>query len=101
MKDLQEWLSRVKAATSSAEIFELLDQFRPGDWTDEERSLMSKTYIAALARLGDIGAPSQRPLEKVGVRPKEPSVQPEEEGQAPLAESDETIDQESVWYERM
>lgn len=59
--DLQSWLMRVHEAKTRAEVFRLLDEFRPLNWTDDQRALMSRTYIRALEHLsGDepAGAPA-------------------------------------------
>lgn len=46
--DFNKWLARVKVATKHSEIFHILDEFRPFDWTDEQRSEMAKLYIRCL-----------------------------------------------------
>ncbi len=51
-QDLEQWLAKVRQVKDRTELFTLLDQFRPLDWTDEQRSLMAKTYIRAMDALG-------------------------------------------------
>lgn len=46
--DLDQWLNKVQACKSRTELFKLLDEFRPLDWTDEQRSVMGKTYMLLL-----------------------------------------------------
>lgn len=52
MADLSAWLSRVGQAASAREVFQLLEDFRKQDWTDEERSKMAKQYIRILDKVG-------------------------------------------------
>ncbi len=47
-KNLDDWLKRVLNARSQKDVFEILNQFRVIDWTDEQRALMSHTYIRVL-----------------------------------------------------
>ena len=47
-QDLDQWLARVQQCQSRAQVFQLLDEFRPLDWTDEQRAMMGKTYIRLL-----------------------------------------------------
>ncbi len=49
--DLQIWLKNVNAAKSRVDVFRLVEQFRPMEWTDEQRAVMAKTYMRALDRL--------------------------------------------------
>ena len=53
----------------------MLDEFRPGPWSDEDRAKMAKAYI--------------RVLERVGVTTSE------------QAEVEELKDDGPVWYEKM
>lgn len=43
--NLGEWLSRITRAKNRAEVYAILDEFRPLTWTDNERSQMSKHYM--------------------------------------------------------
>lgn len=105
MKDLQAWLEKVKAACNGKEIFQIVDEFRPGDWTDEERAMMSKTYIAALSSLAPeaLTAPPQNgsAADKAAATPADTQ---EAELKEPALEStsdpDDMADEE-VWYEKM
>lgn len=47
-KNLDDWLKRVQGARSRKEVFEILDQFRALDWTDEQCAMMAHTYIRVL-----------------------------------------------------
>lgn len=46
--DLNSWLNRIRQAETRAQVFSILDEFRPLSWTDEERSQMAKLYIRLL-----------------------------------------------------
>lgn len=49
--DLDYWLVRVRSSASQAEVFDLLDKFRPLPWSDEQRALISRAYINRLEAL--------------------------------------------------
>lgn len=51
-QNLDEWLKKVQQAQSGDAVFKLLADFRKLDWTDEERSRMSKVYMRVLNRVG-------------------------------------------------
>lgn len=51
--DLEQWLLKMERAASCKEVFELLDQFRPLDWTDEQRAAMAHAYMRVLEKLKD------------------------------------------------
>ena len=100
MSNFQDWLEKVKSAGSGAEVFEFVDEFRLGNWTDDERALMSRTYISMLSKLENAG-PSQE--SKTGAKVKDkvvPQVEEAGEVQETAAEADEAVDEE-VWYEKM
>jgi hypothetical protein len=46
--DLNSWLNRIRQAETRAQVFAVLDEFRPLSWSDEERSQMAKLYIRLL-----------------------------------------------------
>ena len=73
--DIQTWITRIQKSSNSKEVFQTLEEFRPGPWSDEDRAKMAKAYI--------------RVLERVGVTT---SAQAEEE---------ESKDDGPVWYEKM
>jgi hypothetical protein len=50
--DLDSWLIKLKQANSHKEVFCILDEFRTFDWTDEQRSKVSKLYMRMLENLG-------------------------------------------------
>jgi hypothetical protein len=60
VEDLTPWLNRVKGASSRKDVFEILDQFRKVEWTDEQRSVMSKLYIRMIERLGNASEPDDK-----------------------------------------
>lgn len=74
--DLQQWITRVQKAKDAREVYSVLDEFRPGPWTDDERAKMSKAYV--------------RVLERVGAPAVEAKVEEEADG-----------NDGPVWYEKM
>jgi hypothetical protein len=55
--ELEQWLRKVERAASRQEVFELLDQFRPLDWTDQQRAAMAHVYVRVLEKLKDDSGP--------------------------------------------
>ena len=53
--DLDSWLKKVLAAKSRADVFRVLEEFRPLDWTDEQRAAMAKTYMRVVEQLAPGG----------------------------------------------
>lgn len=51
---LDGWMERLKQAKNRSAVFRLLDEFRPLDWTDEQRSAISKLYVRLLDNLVDV-----------------------------------------------
>lgn len=52
MTNIKDWQQKVRQAQNTQEVFALLDQFRKEDnWSDEDLSKMSHTYMACLDRL--------------------------------------------------
>jgi hypothetical protein len=105
MKDFQSWLERVKVAASGQEVFQIVDEFRPGDWTDEERALMSKTYIGALSRLAPetlIAQPegAAATVKTPAASTDDQEAEQKEQGLESASEPDE-MSEEEVWYEKM
>lgn len=49
--DLNAWTAKLKTAQSHKQMFAMLDEFRKGEWTDEERSKIAHTYIRLLDNL--------------------------------------------------
>jgi hypothetical protein len=49
--DLNAWIAKLKLARSHKQMFALLDEFRKGEWTDEERSKIAHIYIRLLDNL--------------------------------------------------
>lgn len=47
-EDLNIWLARVKQATSRAQMFKILDEFRKHEWTDVQCQTMSHLYMRLL-----------------------------------------------------
>jgi hypothetical protein len=48
---LDVWRGRITKATSVEQIFTILDEFRPYQWTDDDRAQMAKAYIMKIDRL--------------------------------------------------
>lgn len=97
MKDINDWLNAVKTAKNSVEVFRVLDDFRPGQWTDDERALMSKTYIAILSNFATLDFNSDEKATHDSIAMPADT----EDRQITRADGEEVLDQESVWYERL
>lgn len=48
---MDDWIGLVCLANSREELAKVLDAFRPGAWTDEQRARMSQAYMARLKNL--------------------------------------------------
>lgn len=46
--NLDSWLEKIHAAKSRADVFRTLEEFRPLEWTDEQRAAMARAYMRAL-----------------------------------------------------
>lgn len=108
MTTLEGWLSKVAAANSSQEIFQLLNEFRKGEWTDEECSLMSRTYINVLGKFDKVEfSTSSEKKEKadktlIGTGAATSSGLTQNSVQAGNDALDEIpVEDEEVWYEKM
>ena len=78
--DLDSWLKKVQAAKSRANVFAILDEFRPLAWTDDQRAAMARAYMRVVEKLA-----------------------PEENTVAAAAKPAATTsgDDGPVWYEKM
>ena len=47
---LNDWIDQIRGAQSRDEVLSLVDLFRLGDWTDEERAKLSQVYIRKIER---------------------------------------------------
>lgn len=61
-KDIKIWIARVQQAPEATKVFQVLNEFRKLDWTDEERVRMSKIYMRVLER---VGAPAREEQEEI------------------------------------
>ncbi len=50
-EDLNVWINRVTAAKTQKEMYAVLEQFKDGDWDDEQRSTIAKLYMRIIAQL--------------------------------------------------
>jgi hypothetical protein len=50
--DLQQWIARVQKANNAKDVFRIMDEFRKGDWSDEDRARIAKVYVRVLDRVG-------------------------------------------------
>jgi hypothetical protein len=50
--ELNHWVDRIKTASSPEEIFAILDEFRPLNWTDRQRSEIARVYMRRIEVLG-------------------------------------------------
>lgn len=48
------WTQRIRKAQNAKEVFAILDEFRPLNWTDQERAEMSKYYVRKLEHLANV-----------------------------------------------
>jgi hypothetical protein len=49
--DLNSWLNRINAAKTQKEMYAVLDDFKGGDWNDEDRATVAKHYMRLIAQL--------------------------------------------------
>lgn len=50
--DIKSYLDRLSKAKTKSEIYAILDEFRPLNWTDEQRSSVSRFYMRMLESIG-------------------------------------------------
>ena len=50
---LVSWLKSIKEAANKEQVFEIVNNFRVGVWSDQDRAAISQTYIARLDQLSD------------------------------------------------
>lgn len=79
--DLNPWLTRMRKVQSRSELMAILDEFRPLEWTDEQRSAVSRLYMRLLDSLAVEEVPDEDAA--VAAKPK-------------ASENDGP-----VWYEKM
>jgi hypothetical protein len=48
LSNINYWIEKLKQAGSPEEVFQIVDQFRPLEWTDAQRAAISKLYIKML-----------------------------------------------------
>jgi len=53
---LDYWLDRIRSGRDEREIFSILDEFRPLEWTDQERAQMSHVYFRRLEYVKVVGS---------------------------------------------
>lgn len=51
-QDLNIWLNKIRQQKTQQDIFQLMDEFRRFEWTDEERSAAGKAYMRVLDTVG-------------------------------------------------
>ena len=49
--DLSPWLERISRAKTQKEIYDILDEFKPLAWNDEQRSTIAKLYMRLIFAL--------------------------------------------------
>lgn len=57
---IDEWVLRVQKTRNTKDLLRLLEQFRKGDWTAQERQLVSHTYMKVLESITKNSADSLR-----------------------------------------
>lgn len=45
---IDEWVLRIQKTRKTTDLLRLLEQFRKGDWTAQERQLVAHTYMKVL-----------------------------------------------------
>ncbi len=56
--EFPDWLTKIKQARKRDELFAILDDFRIGEWTDEQRATVGRLYIRLLENMQpSAGAP--------------------------------------------
>jgi hypothetical protein len=96
---LEGWLSKVKAANNSQEVFQLLSEFRKGEWTDEDCSLMSKAYIGVLGKFDKVDfADTAKAVTTKNAAANSSATQ---NAAGTNEETEEILVDEEVWYEKM
>ena len=51
--NIEHWLVRVRIAANQAEVLSIVEQFKRLFWSDEQRALMSRSYIRRLDVLAE------------------------------------------------
>jgi hypothetical protein len=108
--ELKAWINEINSATTSLQIFNMLEDFRIGNWSDEDRAQIAKVYIAALGRMDTIEFPGDPKLDAPSEETS--SAQQKSDKVAIVANADdkpakealkieEEIIDEEVWYEKM
>jgi hypothetical protein len=49
--EFPDWLTKIKQARKRDELFAILDDFRTGEWTDEQRATVGRLYIRLLENM--------------------------------------------------
>lgn len=101
MSELTQWLGKIMVAKSASEIFDILDEFRPLKWGDDERALMSRAYVKQLSRLNanEAAPANKRAVGRTTITGKEVAASSENSKAVSLNEED--LLEEDVWYEKM
>lgn len=57
---LEDWMARVEATNSAAELSAVLEAFRKHPWTEEQRAKLWQVYMRSLAAFARATAASSR-----------------------------------------
>ncbi|MBS1993026.1 MAG: hypothetical protein JSS86_24795 [Cyanobacteria bacterium SZAS LIN-2] len=49
--DLNPWLEKIARAKTQKEMYEVLDEFRPLNWNDDQRATIAKLYVRLISNL--------------------------------------------------
>ncbi len=49
--DLSPWLDRIARAKTQQQMYEILDEFKPLAWNDDQRSTVAKLYMRLIPAL--------------------------------------------------
>jgi hypothetical protein len=104
--DLNAWTAKVRMARSQEELFAIVDDFRKGEWSDEQRSNIARLYIRLLENLpgGKNQTSDRQDKASSGIKNVTPEFQSVARDDKSADALDGDIEPESdaaVWYEKM
>ena len=108
--ELKAWINEINGATTSLQIFNMLEDFRIGTWSDEDRAQIAKVYIAALGRMDTIEFPgdakSDAPPKEVAAAHQQSdnvavAAKADDQPAKEVVKIEEEVIDEEVWYEKM
>ncbi|HEY9871350.1 MAG TPA: hypothetical protein V6D08_19485 [Candidatus Obscuribacterales bacterium] len=61
---LSTWLQRVRQAATVDAVLDIVNAFRPLEWTDQERARMSQAYVSRIETLHPPSVVAREPLQR-------------------------------------